>query len=210
MRAYFRMISGIDHTIGRIRKALEAKGLAENTVIIYTGDNGYYMGDRGFAGKWSHYDQSLRVPLIIYDPRLPKSRQGQVIAPMVLNVDLPATMLEIGGVELPAHYQGRSLVPLVESKTPPTWRSDFFCEHLMDHPDIPKWEGVRARRYMYARYFEQEPPYEYLHDLEIDPDQLNNFVDDPKYGKILARMRRRCDNLRDEYVKARERTARTR
>ncbi len=207
MRAYFRMISGVDHTLGRIREALEAKGLAGDTVIIYTGDNGYYMGDRGFAGKWSHYEQSLRVPLIIYDPRLPRSRRGRLIRPMVLNVDLPATMLEIAGVKPPAHYQGRSLLPLVESRTPATWRDDFFCEHLMNHAAIPKWEGVRARRYVYARYFEQQPVYEYLHDLEADPDQLENCVGDPDYAQILAQMRRRCDKLKDQYVHAREQTA---
>jgi arylsulfatase A-like enzyme len=207
MQAYFRMISGVDHTIGRIRRALEARGLAENTVIIYTGDNGYYMGDRGFAGKWSHYEQSLRVPLIIYDPRLARSRRGQVVDSMALNVDLPATMLEIAGVEPPAHYQGRSFVPLVASGTPSTWRDDFFCEHLMNHADIPKWEGVRAKRYVYARYFEQEPPYEYLHDLEADPDQLKNYIEDPEYADVLARMRRRCDELKAEYAKAQEQTA---
>lgn len=210
MRAYFRMISGVDHTVGRIRKALEARGLAENTVIIYTGDNGYYMGDRGFAGKWSHYEQSLRVPLIIYDPRLPRSRRGQVVDSMALNVDLPPTMLDVAGVEPPAHYQGRSLMPLVKSETPRPWRDDFFCEHLMDHRDIPKWEGVRAERYVYARYFESAAggsPYEYLHDLEVDPDQLKNYVEDPEYADILARMRRRCDELKDEYTRAREQTA---
>ncbi len=72
MRAYFRMLSGIDHVVGRLVTELEKQGLADNTVIIYTADNGYYLGDRGFAGKWTHYEQSLRVPLIVYDPRLPQ------------------------------------------------------------------------------------------------------------------------------------------
>lgn len=209
MRAYFRMISGVDHTVGRIRNALDSKGAAENTVIIYTGDNGYYMGDRGFAGKWSHYEQSLRVPLIIYHPRLRRNRRARLISPMALNVDLPATMLAIAGVKPPAHYQGRSLMPLVTSTVRPTWRNDFFCEHLMEHREIPKWEGVRAERYVYARYFQQDPPYEYLHDLEADPDQLNNFANAPKYAEVLARMRRRCDDLKREYTEARERTATT-
>jgi arylsulfatase A-like enzyme len=71
MRAYFRMISGIDHVVGRLVAELKKQGLAENTVIIYTADNGYYLGDRGFAGKWTHYQESLRVPLVVYDPRLP-------------------------------------------------------------------------------------------------------------------------------------------
>jgi hypothetical protein len=101
-------------------------------------------------------------------------------------------------------------MPLVKSATPRPWRDDFFCEHLMDHRDIPKWEGVRAERYVYARYFESAAggsPYEYLHDLEVDPDQLKNYVEDPEYADILARMRRRCDELKDEYTRAREQTA---
>ena len=82
MRAYFRMISGIDHVMGRLVSALEKRGLADNTVIIYSADNGYYLGDRGFAGKWTHYEQSLRVPLIIHDPRLPEGKRGRVLPQM--------------------------------------------------------------------------------------------------------------------------------
>ena len=77
MQAYFRMISGIDHVVGRLVKQLEEQGLADNTVIPYTADNGYYLGDRGFAGKWTHYEESLRVPLVVYDPSLPKAKQGR-------------------------------------------------------------------------------------------------------------------------------------
>ena len=157
MKAYFRMISGVDRVVGRIRKELETLDLADNTVIIYMGDNGYYMGDRGFAGKWSHYEQSLRVPLIIYDPSLPKMKRGAVADEIALNIDVPATVLRLAGVEIPTLYQGSSLTPLMQGKSTPGWRSDFFCEHLMDYADIPKWEGVRGERYVYARYFEQEP-----------------------------------------------------
>jgi arylsulfatase A-like enzyme len=173
--------------------------LADNTIVIYMADNGYYMGDRGFAGKWSHYEQALRVPLIVYDPRLPEAKRGRVAEAMALNVDLPATILDLAGVAPPESYQGRSLMPLVRDETPDKWRRDFFCEHLMDHPDIPKWEGVRGARYVYARYFEQQPAYEFLHDLKADPDQLENFADAPRYADVLAKMRARCDELRDGY-----------
>jgi arylsulfatase A-like enzyme len=202
MKAYFRMISGVDHVIGRIRKELEQLGLADNTVIIYSGDNGYYMGDRGFAGKWSHYEQSLRVPLIIYDPRLAQTKRGVVKTQVALNIDAPATMLALAGLEAPAHYQGSSLIPLLQGQGVPGWRSDFFCEHLMEHKNIPKWEGVRGERYVYARYFGQKPVFEFLHDLKADPDQLVNFASNPEYRQILERMRQRCDGLKDEYGKA--------
>ena len=196
MRAYFRMLSGIDRVVGRIRKELDKCGLAENTVIIYMADNGYYMGDRGFAGKWSHYEQSLRVPLIIYDPRLPKKHRSRVYDQMALNIDISPTVLDIAGISAPGHYQGRSLMPIAGGGQVKGWREDFFCEHLMEDSDIPKWEAVRAKRYVYARYFEQKPVYEFLHDLKTDPDQLINIASNPQYKKILTNMRKRCDQLR--------------
>jgi len=199
MKAYYRMISGIDRVIGLIRKTLEELNVDHNTVIIYTADNGYYMGDRGFAGKWSHYEQSLRVPLIVYDPRLSQDKHGVVRQEMALNVDIPATMLALAGVEIPTHYQGGNLTPLLQGKGDTDWRNDFFCEHLMDNKSIPQWEGIRANRYVYARYFEQKPVFEFLHDLRTDSDQLVNLASDPQYKNILARMSRRCDALKEKY-----------
>jgi arylsulfatase A-like enzyme len=201
MRAYFRMISGVDRVIGRMMSELESLGVAGNTVVIYLADNGYYMGDRGFAGKWSHYEQSLRVPLVIHDPRPGASRRGAVEDRMALNTDMAATMLDLAGVDVPAVHQGRSLVPLIkEAGEAGEWRSDFFCEHLMDNASIPKWEGVRSERLKYARYFEQQPSYEFLHDLEADPDELTNLAADPAHSDTLARLRRRTDELRDGYA----------
>jgi len=198
MRAYFRMISGIDRVIGRVLKELDARGLADNTVVIYAGDNGYYMGNRGFAGKWSHYEESLRVPLIIYDPRLDQASRGRVCQSMALNIDVPATMLDLAGAGVPRTYQGRSLASLLAGPAPGDWRSDFFCEHLMEVGEkIPKWEGVRNQRYKYARYFESG--YEALHDLKSDPDELKNLAGDGACADVLAAMRKRCDELRDAY-----------
>ena len=197
IRAYFRMISGIDRVIGRVLAELKQRGLAENTVVIYTGDNGYYMGQRGFAGKWSHYEESLRVPLIVHDPRPGAGRRPAVVEEMALNVDLPATMLALAGLGVPAHYTGRSLTGLLGGRKGAAWRTDFFCEHLMNNRSIPKWEGIRSRRYVYARYFEQKPAYEFLHDLKKDRDQLENFAADPAYADVLTAMRKRCDERRD-------------
>lgn len=200
IRAYFRMLSGIDHAIGRVLAELKAQGLDRNTVIIYAGDNGYYMGDRGFAGKWSHYEQSLRVPLIIYDPRPDRGiHRGAQPTEMALNVDVAATIVDLAGLQQPAGYQGHSLIDLTRGKTVRDWRSDFFCEHLMNRKGLPKWEGVRGSRYTYARYFEQSPVYEALFDLQSDPDQLNNLANNPAHAETLQRMRRRCDALRDGY-----------
>jgi hypothetical protein len=90
-------------------------------------------------------------------------------------------------------------MPWVRDEKVDRWRTDFFCEHLMDRFDIPKYEGVRGERYVYARYFQHMPAGEFLHDLQTDPDQLKNRVGDPKYADALNTMRTRCDELRDQY-----------
>lgn len=135
------MISGIDRAVGRVVAALERAGLADNTIIVYSADNGYYLGDRGFQGKWSHFE-ALRVPLVIYDPRLPKAQRGRVLDQMALNVDLPATFLDWAGVKLPTSYEGRSLAPLIANVASAEWRRHFFCEHLDLAPTLT-WEGAR-------------------------------------------------------------------
>ena len=190
MRAYLRMVSGIDHAIGRFQKALEEKGLSDNTIIVYSADNGYHMGNRGFAGKWSHYEESLRVPLIVCDPRVPESRRGQVTDAMALNLDLPATFLDWAGAEIPARYQGRSLRPVVSEGKPADWRTETFHEHFAVRNRIPAFEGLRTEDFKYARYFDHGN-YEFLHDLKKDPDELVNLAGDPKYAAALKEMRER-------------------
>jgi choline-sulfatase len=192
LRAYYRMISGIDHAVARVLAALREAGLADNTIVVYTADNGYYLGDRGFQGKWSHFEESLRVPMVIYDPRLPGELRGRVLDEMVLNVDLPATFLDWAGLLPPPSYEGRSLAPLLEGKPAGDWRTHFFCEHLDLAPTLT-WEGIRGRRYVYARYFDQRPVFEFLHDLKADPDELVNLAADPAHADTLKAMRALCD-----------------
>lgn len=197
MRAYYRMISGIDGAIGRFMQALADAGLADNTIIVYSADNGYYMGNRGFAGKWSHYEESLRVPLIIMDPRAPESARGQATDAMALNLDFPATFLDWAGVEVPGRYQGRSLQPVVNSGKPADWRDETFHEHYAVRNRIPAFEGIRTERFKYVRYFDHDN-YEFLHDLRNDPDELANLADDPDYAETLEAMRARTDERVDE------------
>jgi len=201
MRAYYRMISGYDNVMKRVIATLEEQGLAENTVIIYAADNGYYMGNRGFAGKWSHYEESLRIPLIIYDPRKPKQEVGKVSDRISLNIDIPATILDYAGVSIPNLYQGKSLLPIVNNEPINEWRNSFFCEHRFDNPKIPKYRGIRGERFVYANYYEQTPPYEYLHDLEKDPSQLVNLVDDIEYKKVLEEMRQQALTMENQIKK---------
>ncbi len=190
MRAYYRMVSGIDGAIGRFMEALEEAGLADNTIIVYSADNGYHMGNRGFAGKWSHYDESLRVPLIVSDPRVPKRKRGQVTDALALNLDLPSTFLDWAGIEVPARYQGRSLEPIVERGKPKDWRKETFHEHFAVRHRIPAFEGIRNEQFKYVRYFDHENR-EFLHDLKKDPDELVNLAADPEFASTLKTMRER-------------------
>ncbi len=200
LRAYYGLISGIDYMTGQIIDKLKEQGLDKNTIIIYMADNGYYMGDRGFAGKWSHYEESLRVPLIIYDPRNEKDQLNMTNDAIVLNLDIAPTILDYAGVPVSTQYQGKSLRPFYNQENVTNWRSEFFCEHLMDHDQIPKWEGIRTQRYVYARYFDENPDYEFLHDLQTDPDQLYNYNQDEEYNKILQEMRRKNELYRSQYL----------
>ena len=192
VRAYYRMVSGIDNAIGRFMAALEKAGLADNTIIVYSADNGYHMGNRGLAGKWSHYEESLRVPLIVADPRVSKQERGKVSDAIALNVDLPATFLDWAGIAVPDRYQGRSLKPVVAAKTPSDWRTESFHEHFAVRSRIPAFEGLRNDRFKYVRYFDHG--HEFLHDLKSDPYELVNLAGDPKHAKTLQAMRDRTKN----------------
>ncbi|MDA1051003.1 MAG: sulfatase-like hydrolase/transferase [Planctomycetota bacterium] len=198
MRAYFRMVSGIDGAIGRFISALEEAGLADNTIIVYSADNGYYMGNRGFAGKWSHYEESLRVPLIVSDPRVPESQRGKVTDAAALNVDLPATFLDWAGVAAPERYQGRSLKQIVDEDRPADWRTETFHEHFAVRNRIPAFEGLRNEQFKYVRYFDHGN-HEFLHDLKNDPDELVNLATDPRHAETLQAMRERTTERVAEY-----------
>jgi arylsulfatase A-like enzyme len=198
MKAYFRMISGYDNVIKRVLKKLKESGLDKNTVIIYSADNGYYMGNRGFAGKWSHYEESLRVPMIIYDPRTPEKQSEIVSDKIALNIDIPSTILDYAGIVQPKVYQGASLLPIMKDEKVESWRKSFFCEHKMGNKQIPKYIGIRGEQYVYANYYEQEPSYEFLHDLKNDPDQLVNLAGNPEYKEVLNAMRNECKNLEND------------
>lgn len=197
MRAYLRQVSGIDNAIGRFEKALEEAGLADNTIIVYSADNGYHMGNRGLAGKWSHFEESLRVPLIVADPRVPKAQQGQVSDAIALNLDLPATFLDWAGAGVPERYQGHSLKPVVNAGKPSDWRTESFHEHFAVRTRIPAFEGIRNENFKYVRYVDHGD-HEFLHDLKSDPDELVNLAADPDFKKTLNEMRARTDKRVEE------------
>jgi arylsulfatase A-like enzyme len=192
VKSYYRLITGVDVVIGKIRDQLKMLNLDDNTIIILTGDNGFYLGEYGLAGKWFPHEESIRVPMVIFDPRAGRRRRGVTAGQMALNVDIAPTILELAGLKIPQQMQGRSLVPLLKGKKP-KWRTEFFYEHLFEHATIPRTEALRTKRFKYARYIDYN--YEELYDLKNDSAETINLADDEKYQKTLKSLQKRCDEL---------------
>lgn len=196
LKGYYRLVAGVDIVVGKLRAALEERGLANNTVIIFSSDNGFYLGERGLAGKWFAHEESIRVPLIVYDPRVPASHAGQRRSEMALNIDLPSTLLDYANLESPPSMQGRSLKPLVEGNSysgqdgAPGWPSNFFYGHYLDWNGIPKSEAVRTHQWKYIQYLNVSPPYEELYDLQNDPHEATNLATQPDHSGTLQDFRR--------------------
>jgi arylsulfatase A-like enzyme len=194
MKGYFRMISEVDHEIGLIRKELSKQGKDKNTVIIFMSDNGYFLGERQLAGKWLMYDNSLRVPMIIYDPR---SVQGRKVKDLVLNIDIAPTIFDLAGLDKPKSWQGLSLVGFLEENSPNLGREDFICEHLWQVDIIPPSEGLRTKDWKYFRYI-NDPQHEELYDLKSDPLEKNNLALNPKFNGRLIEMRKKFKDKEKE------------
>jgi arylsulfatase A-like enzyme len=195
-KGYYRMIYGVDLEITKIRKKLEEKGLADNTVIILLGDNGFFLGERQISGKWLMYDNSIRTPLIIYDPRVKKH---QDIDDMALNIDVTATIADLAGVEAPKSWHGKSLMPVVSGKEKSIGRDTILIEHLWEFADIPPSEGVRTSEWKYMRYV-NDKSIEELYNLKKDPKEINNLAGNPKYEKVLLELRAKNDELGKRYA----------
>ncbi len=192
VKGYYRLITGVDKVVERIMNTLKQNNLDQNTIILYTGDNGFYLGEHGLAGKWYGHEESIRVPMIIHDPRLPKSQRGKKHSQMTLNIDIAPTILDYAGLTIPEEMQGKSLKPVVSHKNP-EWRTEFFYEHLFNHERIPKSEGVVTHKFKYLRYMEQNPVYEELYDLENDPHEKNNLANNPKYSSEKSQLQNKCN-----------------
>ena len=195
VKGYYRLITGVDVVVGRIRDSLERRKLLDNTVIIFTSDNGFFLGERELSGKWLMHEESIRTPLIIRDPRLPAAARGKRRREMTLNVDLASTILGIAGIAPSPHMQGRDLSPLVRAESP-AWRSDFYYSHLFASKNIPKSEGIRNERWKYIRYIEADPLYEELYDLQGDPLEERNLARAGGHAPQVAAMRDRWKTWR--------------
>jgi len=156
------------------------------------GDNGFYLGEYGLAGKWFPHELSIRVPLVVFDPRADSNRRGITLDQMALNVDIAPTILELAHLEAPQQMQGRSLLPLLKGQST-EWRTEFFYEHPFVYKTIARTEALRTQRFKYAHYIDYN--YEELYDLKNDPAETINLAKDEKYQKTLTSLRKRCNDL---------------
>ncbi|HET9486077.1 MAG TPA: sulfatase [Chryseosolibacter sp.] len=195
VKNYYRLLTHVDDVVGDLLKQLEAEGLADNTVIIFTGDNGMYLGEHGLAGKWYGHEESIRVPLIIYDPRKDMAMKGIACDNIALNIDVAPTILNLAGVRAPKAMQGVDLVGLAEGNDLPE-RRDFFYEHtFMGSPGIPKVEGVVSLEMKYMKFIEHD--YEELYDLKADRLEKKNLAGEEEYERELERWRKRYIELKE-------------
>ena len=209
-----RAIHAIDVMVGNLRSFLKEIGEDENTIIVFTSDNGLFLGEHGLGGKTILYDESVHVPMIVYSPFFTDKTKGKVVDNLVVGQDIPATLLEMCGVTIPKSYQGESVLPLIE-KNNVKWRDEIFLENLFTDQGYPRQEGVRSKQYKYIRSFSklndrnkyvpnlssknnEQPIYEELFDIIKDPKEQNNLAGDKKYIKILNEYRQKCKTLVSE------------
>lgn len=193
---YFRCLQGVDDNIGRLLDALAADGLSEDTLIVFAGDNGYYLGEHGLGDKRSAYEESLRIPLLVRFPRA--VRAGTRVDALALNLDFPATILELAGVPLSWSQSGRSLVPLLRGATSADWRKEFLYENYQDpeYADVTfDIVGVRTERAKLVEY-PGHPEWTQVFDVAADPHEKRNLIAEPAAAALIADLRRRLESLK--------------
>ncbi len=197
VKNYLRCVRGVDESVGTLMKTLDELDLADNTVVVYSSDQGFYIGDHGWYDKRWMYEESLKMPLIVKWPGVTKS--GAVNEDLVQNLDYAETFLEMAGAAVPDDMQGRSLVPLLAGDTPDDWRESIYY-HYYEYPSVhmvPRHYGVRNDRYKLMHFY-QFDEWEF-YDLETDPDELQNLYEDPNYADEIAAMKVELERLRAHY-----------
>ncbi len=212
---YYQLITGIDKAVGKLVKSLEQKGIADDTVIIYSSDHGLLMGEYGMGGKALLYDLTTRIPFIVYDPDIPKDKKGRVSEDFVVSIDVAPTIVSLAGQEVPETMQGIDLTDAVYGNNYGR-RSEVYLESMYVGRKNPFIETLRAERYKYIRYFanpgkpedqeefnkhwgwypdrvmdlnDKEIIFEQFFDLEKDPEEKNNLIDDPELQKVIDKFR---------------------
>ena len=196
MKNYYRLATEVDTTCGRVLAELTKQGQLENTLVIFTSDNGYFHGEHGLADKWYPHEESIRVPLILRDPRLVTAARGKLNDDFALNVDLAPTILAAAGIKAPSAMQGRDIAPLYLAQSKPDWRTEFFYEHavIKNKDFIPASQALVRKdvKYFYWPDFKQEQ----LFDLKVDPYEENDVITDEGQASRLTELRIRFDQLK--------------
>ncbi|MCP9234682.1 sulfatase [Lewinella sp. JB7] len=199
MQDYLASVKSVDDNVGRVLDYLDESGLAENTIVIYTSDQGFYLGEHGWYDKRFMYEESHRTPLMIRYPAMIEG--GRETDALTLNIDLAPTLLELAGVTATGETQGRSLTPLFTGATPDDWRDEIYYRYYqqMDsYHRVARHEGVRGDRYKLIHF--TEPGFEgyELYDLEEDPQEMENRIDDPALAAERERLQGALRELREE------------
>jgi arylsulfatase A-like enzyme len=197
MKDYLACIQSVDENIGRVLDYLEESGLAENTIVIYNSDQGFYLGEHGWFDKRFMYEESLKTPLLVRWPGVIGS--GQVNNDLVSNLDFAQTFLEIAGAEATDGMQGESLVPLLHGNTPATWRNSLYY-HYYEFPgahSVRKHEGIATRQYKMMHFYNLKE-WE-LFDLEKDPAEMQSVYEDPAYQDVIRDLKHELDSLKIIY-----------
>jgi arylsulfatase A-like enzyme len=188
-------VQGVDDNVGRFLDWLKSEGLSEQTIVIYTADNGFFLGDNGMYDKRFMYEPSLHIPLLASGPGIQAS---QVTSSFALNVDFAPTFLELAGLPVPSEMQGKSLVPILQGKTPETWRESMYYRYYHDpgNHNTRAHYGVRTRSHKLIHYWKKDA-WE-LFDLNADPGELRNLYGQPGTEKITAELKAELKRLKME------------
>ena len=197
IKDYLRCIASVDDNVGRVLDYLDTTGLAKNTIVIYSSDQGFYLGDHGWFDKRFMYEESLRMPLMARWPG--HIKPGSINSDLVSNLDFAQTFLELAGVDSPPDMQGLSLVPLLAGKTPADWRTSLFYQYY-EFPgahSVRRHMGVRDSRYKLIHFYNLDE-WE-LYDLKRDPREMHSVYGSPEYTAITARLKDELTQLRRKY-----------
>lgn len=197
MHDYLRCIHSVDRNVGRVLDYLEKNGLLENTLIVYTSDQGFYMGEHGWFDKRFMYEESFRTPLMM---RLPGSDKHGDIGEFVQNIDYAPTFLELAGVEVPSDMQGESLLPLLKGEEVKDWRNSLYY-HYYEFPDehaVKRHYGARNERYKIIHFYDDIDEWEF-YDLQNDPNELHNLINDPAYKDAIDSLKTELNRLQAKY-----------
>lgn len=198
MRDYMKVVKSLDDNVGRVLDYLEEHDMLDNTLVVYTSDQGFYMGEHGWFDKRFMYEESLNTPLVMMLPEGLNARGN--INEMVQNIDYAPTFLDLAGIEKPADMQGVSLVPLLKGEHPDNWRNSIYY-HFYEYPAehmVKRHYGVRNDRYKLMHFYNDIDKWE-LYDLQNDPMEMKNIYGQPGTEEITAGMMKELKRLQEEY-----------